>query len=142
MGIVSSFFGTLFFLLFISLVIFLFTLGHECGFLMGLMLDVLPVAPFGFIIVFMLSNSGLASCELEYLQGDIRWIESRLKGCSSIIHFVLDSITFRKASNMLYCDIPSFQPMKIYVDDKAKLTLHDLVQVLLWKFGFWSLPYF
>ncbi|CAL5349827.1 unnamed protein product [Camellia sinensis] len=34
-----------------------------CGFLMGLMLDVLPVAPFGYIIVYMLSNSGLASCD-------------------------------------------------------------------------------
>ncbi|KAI8004314.1 Callose synthase 4 [Camellia lanceoleosa] len=56
-------------------------------------------------------------------------LESRLKGCLSIIHFVLDSITFRKASNTLYCDIPSFQPMEIYVDDEAKLTLHGLVQI-------------
>ena len=80
MGIVSSFFGTEFFLLFTSLVIFLFTLGLECGFLMGLMLDVLPVAPFGYIIVYMLSNSGLASCELEYLQGDIRWTGISIEG--------------------------------------------------------------
>ncbi|XP_028076220.1 DEAD-box ATP-dependent RNA helicase 56-like isoform X4 [Camellia sinensis] len=29
---------------------------------------------------------------------------------------------------MLYCDIFSFQPMEIYVDDEAKLTLHGLVQ--------------
>ncbi|CAL5335167.1 unnamed protein product [Camellia sinensis] len=50
-----------------------------------------------------------------------------MKGCSSIIHFVLDSITSRKAPNMLYCDISSFQPMEIYVDDEAKLTLHGLV---------------
>ncbi|CAL5360036.1 unnamed protein product [Camellia sinensis] len=57
--------------------------------------------------------------------------ESQLKGCSSVIHFVLDSITFRKAPNMLYCDISSFQPMEIYVDDEAKLTLHGLVQVIV-----------
>jgi ATP-dependent RNA helicase UAP56/SUB2 len=31
---------------------------------------------------------------------------------------------------MIYCDICSFQPMEIYVDDEAKLTLHGLVQVL------------
>lgn len=30
---------------------------------------------------------------------------------------------------MIYCDICSFQPMEIYVDDEAKLTLHGLVQV-------------
>lgn len=31
----------------------------------------------------------------------------------------------------------SFQPMEIYVDDEAKLTLHGLVQVsLLFKFEF------
>lgn len=30
--------------------------------------------------------------------------------------------------NMLYCHISSFQPMEIYVDDEAKLTLHGLVQ--------------
>lgn len=30
---------------------------------------------------------------------------------------------------MLYCDVSSFQPMEIYVDDEAKLTLHGLVQV-------------
>ena len=30
---------------------------------------------------------------------------------------------------MLYGDISSFQPMEIYVDDEAKLTLHGLVQV-------------
>ncbi|MBA0844176.1 hypothetical protein Goarm_001295, partial [Gossypium armourianum] len=29
---------------------------------------------------------------------------------------------------MIYCDISSFQPMEIYVDDEAKLTLHGLVQ--------------
>jgi hypothetical protein len=31
---------------------------------------------------------------------------------------------------MIYCPICSFQPMEIYVDDEAKLTLHGLVQVL------------
>lgn len=31
---------------------------------------------------------------------------------------------------MIYCDICSLQPMEIYVDDEAKLTLHGLVQVL------------
>lgn len=31
---------------------------------------------------------------------------------------------------MIYCDICSFQPMEIYVDDEAKLTLHGLVQVI------------
>lgn len=30
---------------------------------------------------------------------------------------------------MIYRDICSFQPMEIYVDDEAKLTLHGLVQV-------------
>ena len=30
---------------------------------------------------------------------------------------------------MIYCDVCSFQPMEIYVDDEAKLTLHGLVQV-------------
>ncbi|WRX35239.1 Glycoside hydrolase [Theobroma cacao] len=34
----------------------------------------------------------------------------------------------RKLPNMIYCDICSFQPMEIYVDDEAKLTLHGLVQ--------------
>ena len=38
-------------------------------------------------------------------------------------------LAFKKAPNMLYCDICSFQPMEIYVDDEAKLTLHGLVQV-------------
>ncbi|GMP85694.1 hypothetical protein CsSME_00038766 [Camellia sinensis var. sinensis] len=84
---------------------------------MGLMLDVLPVAPFGYIINICKETSNGP--------------ESQLKGCSSIIHFVLDSITFRKAPNILYCDISSFQPMEIYVDNEAKLTLHGLVQ--LWK---------
>lgn len=55
--------------------------------------------------------------------------ESQLKGCASIIHFVLDSINLRKVPNMIYYDICSFQPMEIYVDDEAKLTLHGLVQV-------------
>ncbi|XP_050900565.1 DEAD-box ATP-dependent RNA helicase 15-like [Lathyrus oleraceus] len=31
-------------------------------------------------------------------------------------------------SNIIYCQICSFQPMEIYVDDEAKLTLHGLVQ--------------
>jgi hypothetical protein len=31
---------------------------------------------------------------------------------------------------MIYCPVCSFQPMEIYVDDEAKLTLHGLVQVL------------
>ena len=30
---------------------------------------------------------------------------------------------------MIYHDVCSFQPMEIYVDDEAKLTLHGLVQV-------------
>nr|GLL17291.1 hypothetical protein C5167_044120 [Ipomoea trifida] len=33
-----------------------------------------------------------------------------------------------EAPNMLYYDVYSFQPMEIYVDDEAKLTLHGLVQ--------------
>lgn len=37
--------------------------------------------------------------------------------------------SFGWAPNMLYCDISSLQPMEIYVDDEAKLTLHGLVQV-------------
>ena len=32
-------------------------------------------------------------------------------------------------ANIIYCDICPFQPMEIYVDDEAKLTLHGLVQV-------------
>lgn len=55
---------------------------------------------------------------------------SWFSGCASIINFVLDSISLRKGSNMIYCPICSFQPMEIYVDDEAKLTLHGLVQVL------------
>lgn len=38
---------------------------------------------------------------------------------------------------MIYCDISSFQPMEIYVDDEAKLTLHGLVQVSY--FCFWAI---
>ena len=38
-------------------------------------------------------------------------------------------ISFSWGPNMLYCNISSFQPMEIYVDDEAKLTLHGLVQV-------------
>ncbi|KAA3468204.1 DEAD-box ATP-dependent RNA helicase 56 [Gossypium australe] len=34
----------------------------------------------------------------------------------------------RKLPNMSYCNVCSFQPMEIYVDDEAKLTLHGLVQ--------------
>uniref|UniRef100_A0A0D3AIJ5 RNA helicase n=1 Tax=Brassica oleracea var. oleracea TaxID=109376 RepID=A0A0D3AIJ5_BRAOL len=46
---------------------------------------------------------------------------------------VLDSgnkVTVKKrlAANTLSSDICSFQPMEIYVDDEAKLTLHGLVQ--------------
>lgn len=36
---------------------------------------------------------------------------------------------------MIYCDICSFQPMEIYVDDEAKLTLHGLVQVFICTSG-------
>ena len=32
-------------------------------------------------------------------------------------------------ANIIYCDLSPFQPMEIYVDDEAKLTLHGLVQV-------------
>jgi len=35
---------------------------------------------------------------------------------------------------MIYCEICSFQPMEIYVDDEAKLTLHGLVQVSFLQF--------
>lgn len=44
------------------------------------------------------------------------------------------SCSFRllhEAPNILYYDIYSFQPMEIYVDDEAKLTLHGLVQVFI-----------
>lgn len=68
--------------------------------------------------------------------------ESQFKGCASIIHFVLDSICLRKLPNMIYCDICSLQPMEIYVDDEAKLTLHGLVQVcykkLFYQLFFWK----
>ncbi|KAJ6373119.1 hypothetical protein OIU76_027452 [Salix suchowensis] len=78
----------------------------------------------------LLSYSALACYDhKKYLQGDDSYgPETRLKGCKSIIHFLLDSISFTKAPNMIYCDICSFQPMEIYVDDEAKLTLHGLVQ--------------
>lgn len=46
------------------------------------------------------------------------------------LHFVLDSFNLRKVPNIVYCDICSLQPMEIYVDDEAKLTLHGLVQVI------------
>ena len=36
--------------------------------------------------------------------------------------------------SVLTDDLWSFQPMEIYVDDEAKLTLHGLVQVRLWIF--------
>ncbi|MBA0657990.1 hypothetical protein Goklo_010237, partial [Gossypium klotzschianum] len=57
-----------------------------------------------------------------------RWTRISIQGCPSIIHIVLDSICLTKLPNMIYCDICSFQPMEIYVDDEAKLTLHGLVQ--------------
>ncbi|KAK0571009.1 hypothetical protein LWI29_009755 [Acer saccharum] len=73
----------------------------------------------------------LACCVTKncYLRGDKPdGKESQFEGCASIIHFVLDSTNLRKDPNMIYCDICSFQPMEIYVDDEAKLTLHGLVQ--------------
>ena len=81
----------------------------------------------------LLSYSALACYDhKKYPQGDDSYgPETRLKGCKSIIHFLLDSISFTKAPNMIYCDICSFQPMEIYVDDEAKLTLHGLVQVCI-----------
>ncbi|KAE8678688.1 DEAD-box ATP-dependent RNA helicase 15 [Hibiscus syriacus] len=60
--------------------------------------------------------------------GKANGMESQFKGSASIIHFVLDSIFLKKLPNLIYCDICSFQPMEIYVDDEAKLTLHGLVQ--------------
>nr|VDD18888.1 unnamed protein product [Brassica oleracea] len=39
-----------------------------------------------------------------------------------------DAVKKRLAANTLSSDICSFQPMEIYVDDEAKLTLHGLVQ--------------
>lgn len=66
----------------------------------------------------------------KFLQGDkTDGQELSFKGSASIIHFVVDSISLRKDPNMIYCEICSFQPMEIYVDDEAKLTLHGLVQV-------------
>ncbi|KAL5190047.1 DEAD-box ATP-dependent RNA helicase 56 [Glycine soja] len=65
----------------------------------------------------------------KFLQGDkTDGQELSFKGSASIIHFVVDSISLRKDPNMIYCEICSFQPMEIYVDDEAKLTLHGLVQ--------------
>jgi hypothetical protein len=70
----------------------------------------------------------------KFLQGDkTRGQELWFKGSASIIHFVVDSISLRTDPNMIYCQICSFQPMEIYVDDEAKLTLHGLVQVGLFK---------
>ncbi|MBA0668784.1 hypothetical protein Goklo_001667, partial [Gossypium klotzschianum] len=60
--------------------------------------------------------------------GKANGLESQFKRSASKIHFALDSICLKKLPNMIYCDISSFQPMEIYVDDEAKLTLHGLVQ--------------
>ena len=52
--------------------------------------------------------------------------------CSGVLfpsqNFV-EIISRGKLANILYSDICSLQPMEIYVDDEAKLTLHGLVQV-------------
>ncbi|KAG8375784.1 hypothetical protein BUALT_Bualt10G0136400 [Buddleja alternifolia] len=65
----------------------------------------------------------------DYLQGDDSdGPEPQFRPFSPVIHFILDTVSSTWAPNMLYCDISSFQPMEIYVDDEAKLTLHGLVQ--------------
>ncbi|KAK7293844.1 hypothetical protein RJT34_16721 [Clitoria ternatea] len=65
----------------------------------------------------------------KFLQGDkIEGQEVSFKGPASVIHFVTGSIRLRKDLNMIYYEISSFQPMEIYVDDEAKLTLYGLVQ--------------
>ncbi|KAJ0089585.1 hypothetical protein Patl1_12452 [Pistacia atlantica] len=51
-------------------------------------------------------------------------------GCAlSCRRLYLATVALLAVPNMIYCDICSFQPMEIYVDDEAKLTLHGLVQV-------------
>lgn len=77
----------------------------------------------------LLSECGLGVIKKVSARSQIRWTEVLIKGYSSIIHFVLDSISLRNAPNILYYYICSLQPMEIYVDDEAKLTLHGLVQV-------------
>ncbi|MBA0728516.1 hypothetical protein Golax_001409 [Gossypium laxum] len=64
----------------------------------------------------------------QSLGGKANGLESQFKRSASKIHFALDSICLKKLPNTIYCDISSFQPMEIYVDDEAKLTLHGLVQ--------------
>ena len=94
---------------------------------------------FGFVPVIFLwvqvSNvRGTCRWQKKFLQGDkTRGQELWFKGSASIIHFVVDSISLRTDPNMIYCQICSFQPMEIYVDDEAKLTLHGLVQVGFFK---------
>ncbi|KAH7524662.1 hypothetical protein FEM48_Zijuj06G0143400 [Ziziphus jujuba var. spinosa] len=76
------------------------------------------------------ASAVLAWSSLEkYLRGRQKiWTRILIQGMCIVIHFVLDSVSLRKAPNMISCDISSFQPMEIYVDDEAKLTLHGLVQ--------------
>lgn len=60
----------------------------------------------------------------SYLQGGIARSERDLRPPSFDDRF----LSIEEGPNVLYCGISSFQPMEIYVDDEAKLTLHGLVQ--------------
>lgn len=59
----------------------------------------------------------------SYLQGGIGRSERDLRPPSFDDRF----LSIEEGPNVLYCGISSFQPMEIYVDDEAKLTLHGLV---------------
>ncbi|CAI0416698.1 unnamed protein product [Linum tenue] len=48
--------------------------------------------------------------------------------CKKFMQDVMSYGHLRNNPNVIYCKICSFQPMEIYVDDEAKLTLHGLVQ--------------
>ena len=78
-----------------------------------------------------------------YLQGDYSdGQESQLRGCESIIHFLLDIIIFMKAPNMIYNDICSYlrgvwQYVFIFI---FVLSLFTFVRILLlFYFYFWVL---
>lgn len=60
---------------------------------------------------------------------DIHHVCKRFMENVSEVSFDFDSIQLRIPSNMIYCDISSFKPLEVYVDDEVKLALLGLVQV-------------
>jgi hypothetical protein len=77
----------------------------------------------------------------KFLQGDDSdGQESQLRGCESIIHFLLDIIIFMKAPNMIHNDICSFlRGVWLYVVFLFLfLCLFTFLRILL-IFYFWGL---